>query len=154
MLNEIPTLVHIANFIIFLGRTILLFLAHLNTRNRLMKTVGSGAITHYLGLAFHQQKKKNNHNVFSIFQRVVSGWFIIHCYGFSIEKIIFSRFWFVLFPLVKFCISQQNPGLNEIEYRNVKCRPVVSADVVKLGSMETRRYSSEKQTLTHTVTKT
>lgn len=53
MLKKIPTLVHIANFIMFLGRTILLFLAHLNKRIRLMKAVERGAVTHHLACAFY-----------------------------------------------------------------------------------------------------
>lgn len=64
--------------------------------------------------------------------------------------------WFVLFPLVKFCTPLQDPRLNEIGYGNIKCcKPAaVSADVVELGSMTSRTYSSEKHTLTCEVTST
>lgn len=69
------------------------------------------------------------------------------------DQLIFTIFGLSRFPLVKFCTSRQYLSLNEIGYGNVEyCGPVVSADVVELGSSENRTYSSEKQTVAHTDT--
>lgn len=64
--GEIPTLAHIADFVMFSGRSILFFFAHLNKRIRLIKTVGSGAVIHHLACAFYLQERK--YHVFCTFQ--------------------------------------------------------------------------------------
>lgn len=80
---------------------------------------------------------------------LISKPFLTRCYTRGTQTHIYY-IWFVLFPLVKFCTSLQDRSLNEIGYGNVeRCRPVVSADVVELGSMENGTNSSERQALTH-----
>lgn len=124
--KKIPTLAHIADFVFFSGRNILFFFAHLNKRIRLIKTVGSVAIIHHLACAFYLQERKKIMFSARFNLHLISGLFRTHCYRFSMEKTHIYYIWFVLFPLVKFCISRQDPSLNEIGYGNVKCcRPVV-----------------------------
>lgn len=86
------TLAHIADFVMFSGRNILFFFAHLNKRIRLIKTVGSGAVIHHLACAFYLQERKNY--VFCTFQlapnfRAVSDPLPSLQYG---KKLIFTIF--------------------------------------------------------------
>lgn len=82
---------------------------------------------------------------------LISGRFPTHCYCFGTLKKKKSPYFPHLVLLVSSSANSaplcKTPCLNEIGYGNVKCcRPVVSADVVELGS---GTYPSEKQTRSH-----
>lgn len=113
------------------------------------KTAGSGSVARHLARCFSLAGKRKTLCFLRVSTRVpVPGRFPDPLLQTNCRQTHIYYIWFVLFPVVKFCTSRQDPSLNEIGYGNgERCRPVVSADVVELGSMENRTYSSEKQAL-------
>lgn len=149
--KRIPSSAHRAGFIISSWRGIVLFFWPIKRKKTsdVSKTAGSGSVARHLARCFSLAGKRKTLCFLRVSTRVpVPGRFPDPLLQTNCRQTHIYYIWFVLFPVVKFCTSRQDPSLNEIGYGNgERCRPVVSADVVELGSMENRTYSSEKQTL-------
>lgn len=146
---------HKERFMTFLERIFFYCSRPIKTKIRRIKTVGNSFVMHHL-VSYVSLVGKENIMFSTCFnQHLISANFLTPvppCYGCCRHSHIYY-IWCFLFPLVEFCTPRQYLSLNEIGYGNVECcSPVVSADVVELGSLESRTYSSEKQTLYHSDT--